>query len=116
MYKFGVVGLTAILLFLFNSATPSSATTSNPSECGEWSEWSCKCCGGCPTQRCTRICQATSECPTCSGEAKKEDSAPCSSPSETCKFPLPVCCEGQEAYANSEVQPIAKWCRTATTS
>uniref|UniRef100_A0AC35GTV4 Uncharacterized protein n=1 Tax=Panagrolaimus sp. PS1159 TaxID=55785 RepID=A0AC35GTV4_9BILA len=95
------------------TTTTTSASTTTP-HCGEWSEWSCTCCGGCPTRRCARSCQSTPGCldPTCSGEGDKLDSTPCASPSETCKFPLPDCCDGQEAYVNFET--VARWCRASS--
>uniref|UniRef100_A0A914XSG9 Uncharacterized protein n=1 Tax=Panagrolaimus superbus TaxID=310955 RepID=A0A914XSG9_9BILA len=90
-------------------------TTTSPSApiCGEWAEWSCTCCGGCPTKRCTRVCQGTNNpgCTqvACAGLPIKEDTAACTSPSVSCKFPFPVCCVGQAAYAN--VPAKAKWCK-----
>uniref|UniRef100_A0A914RC82 Uncharacterized protein n=1 Tax=Panagrolaimus davidi TaxID=227884 RepID=A0A914RC82_9BILA len=103
-----------------DSQTTTTTTTTTPTtpipECGDWSSWSCSCCGGCSTQRCTRTCQeATAQCPEpkCSGDAQKDDPTSCTSPSETCKFPLPVCCDGQEAYVNTKAEPVAKWCKAS---
>uniref|UniRef100_A0AC34FX26 Uncharacterized protein n=1 Tax=Panagrolaimus sp. ES5 TaxID=591445 RepID=A0AC34FX26_9BILA len=96
------------------STTTSSSTTAPT--CGEWSSWSCSCCGGCFTRRCVRSCQTTSGCsePICTGEADKLDSISCASPSEACKFPLPVCCDGQEAYVNFDAPTVSKWCRAGS--
>uniref|UniRef100_A0A914PUQ1 Uncharacterized protein n=1 Tax=Panagrolaimus davidi TaxID=227884 RepID=A0A914PUQ1_9BILA len=90
-----------------------TTTTTSASSCGEWSSWSCSCCGGCSTKRCTRVCQSTNNpgCTqtSCVGLAHKNDTVACTSPSVACKMPLPVCCEGQQAYAN--VPKSQKWCK-----
>uniref|UniRef100_A0AC35GT18 Uncharacterized protein n=1 Tax=Panagrolaimus sp. PS1159 TaxID=55785 RepID=A0AC35GT18_9BILA len=82
-------------------------------DCGIWSAWSCICCGGCSTQQCIRTCQPTNAngcgIKTCDGNATTIETTPCTSPSQTCKFPLPVCCEGQQAYVNKKAR--ARWCK-----
>uniref|UniRef100_A0AC34QZ78 Uncharacterized protein n=1 Tax=Panagrolaimus sp. JU765 TaxID=591449 RepID=A0AC34QZ78_9BILA len=72
--------------------------------CGEWSAWSCDCCGGCFSARCIRECQSNDKScstPYCKGErVREEPNQSCSSPSPSCQFPLAICCDGNYAYVN----------------
>uniref|UniRef100_A0AC34FNB4 Uncharacterized protein n=1 Tax=Panagrolaimus sp. ES5 TaxID=591445 RepID=A0AC34FNB4_9BILA len=86
------------------TTTTARATTTTlfpGSNCGYWSEWSCGCCGACPTQRCTRYCIAQQcETPNCYGPGHKILSASCtvSLPAVACERPLDWCCEGEVQF------------------
>uniref|UniRef100_A0A914PGP2 Uncharacterized protein n=1 Tax=Panagrolaimus davidi TaxID=227884 RepID=A0A914PGP2_9BILA len=112
--------IAVLLLSHICFATPTTTTTRRVSttlfpgsNCGYWSEWTCGCCGGCPTQRCTRYCIAQQcETPNCHGPGDKILSAPCavSLPTAACERPLDWCCIG-EVHFNATSQ----WCEVVPT-
>uniref|UniRef100_A0AC34QZF1 Uncharacterized protein n=1 Tax=Panagrolaimus sp. JU765 TaxID=591449 RepID=A0AC34QZF1_9BILA len=70
--------------------------------CGEWSAWSCDCCGGCFSARCIRDCQSNDKScstPYCKGERVREEPnqssrciRECQSNDKSCSTPY---CKGE---------------------
>uniref|UniRef100_A0AC34Q4J0 Uncharacterized protein n=1 Tax=Panagrolaimus sp. JU765 TaxID=591449 RepID=A0AC34Q4J0_9BILA len=88
--------------------TTTEEPTTTTTAAATWSAWSCMCCGGCLTARCTRTCQSSGTT-TCSGNPVKEDPlTSCTAPSPVCKFPLATCCDGRVPYVNATAR--ARWC------